>query len=121
MKNMQYYPKFLNFFVFFFFSTRYVTAATSAKDVLILLDTSGSMTGIRLEIAKKLIEFLFDTFTDNDFFNIITYSNVANFLMPEFSNMFIQADKHNKQSFIDSLRSFKNTSHQGKFSTLNFF
>ena len=47
----------------------------SAKDVLILLDTSGSMTGIRLEIGKKLIEFLFDTFTDNDFFNIITYSD----------------------------------------------
>lgn len=53
----------------------YMSAATSAKDVLILLDTSGSMTGIRLEIGKKLIEFLFDTFTDNDFFNIITYSD----------------------------------------------
>ena len=53
----------------------YMMAATSAKDILILLDTSGSMTGIRLEIGKKLIEFMLDTFTDNDFFNIITYSS----------------------------------------------
>ena len=64
----------------------YMSAATSAKDVLILLDTSGSMTGMRLEIGKKLIEFLFDTFTDNDFFNIITYSNevihLSKFIFP---------------------------------------
>jgi hypothetical protein len=53
----------------------YIGAASSAKDVQILLDTSGSMTGSRLEIAKKLVEFLFDTLTDNDFFNIITYSD----------------------------------------------
>lgn len=50
-------------------------AAASPKDVIILLDNSGSMTGLRLEIGKKLIEFILDTFTDNDFFNILTFSN----------------------------------------------
>lgn len=53
----------------------YIGAASSSKDVQILLDTSGSMTGSRLQVAKKLIEILFDTLTDNDFFNIITYSD----------------------------------------------
>ena len=55
----------------------YIMAAASPKDALIMLDVSGSMTGLRLEIGKKLIEFILDTFTDNDFFNIITYSNTV--------------------------------------------
>ena len=53
----------------------YIMAAASPKDVLFLLDTSGSMLGLRLEIAKKLIEFILDTLTDNDYFNIITFAN----------------------------------------------
>jgi len=52
----------------------YIMAAASSKDVVILLDTSGSMTGLRLEIATKLVESILDTFTDNDFFNIITFA-----------------------------------------------
>jgi uncharacterized protein with von Willebrand factor type A (vWA) domain len=50
-------------------------AAASPKDVILLLDTSGSMTGLRLEIGKKLIEFILDTLSDNDFFNVLTFSN----------------------------------------------
>jgi hypothetical protein len=53
----------------------YIMAASSPKDVVILLDVSGSMTGLRLEIAKKLISSIMDTLTDNDFFNILTFSN----------------------------------------------
>jgi hypothetical protein len=55
----------------------YIMAAASPKDVLILLDRSGSMTGLRLEIAKKLIEAIMDTLSDNDFFNIFTFSNTV--------------------------------------------
>ena len=55
----------------------YIMAAASPKDVLILLDRSGSMTGLRLEIAKKLIEAIMDTLSDNDFFNILTFSNTV--------------------------------------------
>ena len=52
----------------------YIMAAASSKDMLILLDSSGSMTGLRLEIATKLIESILDTLTDNDFFNVITFA-----------------------------------------------
>jgi hypothetical protein len=58
----------------------YVMAAASSKDAIILLDTSGSMTGLRLEIAKRLIVFMLDTFSDNDFFNIMTFSNTVSLL-----------------------------------------
>ena len=53
----------------------YIEAATSPKDILILMDTSGSMTGIRREIAKHVINNILDTLGNNDFVNIITFSN----------------------------------------------
>jgi hypothetical protein len=81
----------------------YIMAAASPKDVLILLDTSGSMTGVRLGIAKKLIEAILDTLSDNDFFNVLKFSKRPDFLMSNASNetmyrdRFIQAGKTNKQ------------------------
>jgi len=55
----------------------YIEAATSPKDILILMDTSGSMTGIRREIAKHVINNILDTLGNNDFVNIITFSNIT--------------------------------------------
>lgn len=53
----------------------YIEAATSPKDVLILMDTSGSMTGIRREIARHVINNILDTLGNNDFVNVITFSD----------------------------------------------
>lgn len=55
----------------------YIEAATSPKDILILMDTSGSMTGMRREIARHVINNILDTLGNNDFVNIITFSNVT--------------------------------------------
>jgi hypothetical protein len=98
----------------------YLMAAASPKDVLILLDVSGSMTGSRLEIAKKLIEGILDTLSDNDFFNILTFSNKVNYLMKgnnetRYRNRFIQAGRTNKRVFIEKLKWFKNTSNIANF------
>ncbi|CAF0767753.1 unnamed protein product [Brachionus calyciflorus] len=97
--------------------TWYIMAAASPKDALILLDVSGSMTGLRLEIGKKLIEFILDTFTDNDFFNILTFSNNVQYLFnddPDYKDTFIQAGKANKLKFKQRLETYKNTSQQGR-------
>lgn len=95
----------------------YIMAAASSKDVLILLDTSGSMTGLRLEIATKLVESILDTFTDNDFFNVITFATESQYLFektePAYANKFIQASKINKSKFKDALLDL-NTTAQGK-------
>jgi voltage-dependent calcium channel alpha-2/delta-3 len=92
----------------------YIIAAASPKDVIILMDSSGSMTGLRLEIAKKLIESIMDTLSDNDFFNILTYSNTVNYLMDlrnetMYRGRFIQAGKANKERFMEKLKTYKNT------------
>ncbi|XP_011687396.1 PREDICTED: voltage-dependent calcium channel subunit alpha-2/delta-4-like [Wasmannia auropunctata] len=73
----------------------YIEAATSPKDVLILMDTSGSMTGIRREIAKHVINNILDTLGNNDFVNIITFSNETKQVVSCFNDTLVQANLAN--------------------------
>lgn len=50
---------------------RYIQAATSPKDLVILVDTSGSMTGERMVIARQTVESILATLSDDDFFNVL--------------------------------------------------
>lgn len=54
--------------------SRYIQAATSPKDLVIVVDVSGSMKGLRLTIAKHTINTILDTLGENDFVNIIAVS-----------------------------------------------
>jgi len=45
-----------------------------AKDVIIVLDTSGSMRGEKLAQAKGALEFVLDNLNDEDRFNVIAFS-----------------------------------------------
>ena len=62
----------------------YIETATCSKDIVILLDNSGSMTGYRNYIAQLTVKSILDTFSNNDFINIYKYSNDVEPLVPCF-------------------------------------
>lgn len=53
----------------------FVEAMTSPKDVIILLDRSGSMKGKRRVLSRYIINNILDTLYDNDYVNVYTVSN----------------------------------------------
>lgn len=63
----------------------FIETATCSKDVVILLDNSGSMTGYRNYIAQLTIKSLLDTFSNNDFVNIFNFSSSVGQIMKCFN------------------------------------
>ncbi|XP_067041967.1 voltage-dependent calcium channel subunit alpha-2/delta-2-like [Acropora muricata] len=75
----------------------YIQGATSPKNVVILIDASGSMHGVPMRIAKLAAQSLIDTFGDNDFFNVVYFSKNAQVLCCDGTGPpLLQATKKNK-------------------------
>jgi len=68
----------------------YIEAAASPKDVLILVDNSGSMTGMRKEIARHVVSNILDTLGNNDFVNVFNFSEEIDEVVPCFKDMLVQ-------------------------------
>ncbi|XP_027691684.1 voltage-dependent calcium channel subunit alpha-2/delta-3 [Vombatus ursinus] len=81
----------------------YIQAATSPKDVVILVDVSGSMKGLCLTIAKQTVSSILDTLGDDDFFNIIAYNEELHYVEPCLNGTLVQADRTNKEHFREHL------------------
>ncbi|KAF5919401.1 hypothetical protein HPG69_009882 [Diceros bicornis minor] len=77
----------------------YIQAATSPKDIVIVVDTSGSMKGLRMTIAKHTISTILDTLGENDFINIIAYNDYIHYIEPCFRGILVQADRDNREHF----------------------
>lgn len=62
----------------------YSAGVANPKDVVILVDTSGSMTGLRREIAKGVVFEILDTLSNNDHFVVLKFSeNVTPIGLPK--------------------------------------
>jgi len=59
----------------------YTAAATSPKNLIILQDVSGSMTGMRRRIAKAVVNTILDTLTENDYVNVFNFSDLTHALV----------------------------------------
>ncbi|TNM88860.1 hypothetical protein fugu_005114 [Takifugu bimaculatus] len=82
---------------------QYIQAATSPKDVVILVDVSGSMKGLRLTIARQTVSSILDTLGDDDFFNIIAYNQEIHYVEPCLNGTLVRADRTNKDHFREHL------------------
>lgn len=84
----------------------YIYGAASPKDVVILLDTSGSNTGIRKKIGQAVVEHILNTLTDNDYVAALKFSKTVEPISKCFDSL-VQANKKNIIEIKESLSSFK--------------
>ncbi|KAI4791235.1 hypothetical protein KUCAC02_034127, partial [Chaenocephalus aceratus] len=77
----------------------YIQAATSPKDIIIMVDISGSMKGLKMTIAKHTINTILDTLGENDFVNVIAYTDYIRYVEPCFKGTLVQADLDNREHF----------------------
>lgn len=90
----------------------FIEAATCSKDVVILFDNSGSMTGNRQFIATFTVKAILETFSNNDFLNIFTFSNDTFETISCFNReMLVQATPDNLNTFNKALKGLKPDGH----------
>nr|XP_006820803.1 PREDICTED: voltage-dependent calcium channel subunit alpha-2/delta-1-like [Saccoglossus kowalevskii] len=82
--------------------TWYIQAAASPKDMMILIDVSGSVHGLVLELIKASAVSLIDTLGENDFVNIASFNERARFV--SCFETFVQANERNKNVMKDKIR-----------------
>lgn len=59
---------------------------------MILLDASGSMSGKSFELAITTVSAILDTLSDNDFVNLISFSDKTRSVVPCFKDKMVNAD-----------------------------
>lgn len=68
----------------------YIQAATCSKDVVILLDISGSMYGMHQSISQLVVKSMLKTFNNDDSINIISFNTNFFYLVPCFKDLLVQ-------------------------------
>lgn len=91
-------------------SAWFVEAATSPKDIVILLDASSTLSSKHRNLARATIHVILDTLGPNDFVNIFTFSDVTVELVSCYKEMLVQATDENKKTLKTALASVKGDS-----------
>jgi Ca-activated chloride channel family protein len=83
--------------------TRFDEHERMAKDVVFVLDTSGSMSGEKIDKAKAALRFGVESLDPRDRFNLISFSGEEHLMSGALSEATKEA-RHKAMAFIDSLR-----------------
>lgn len=74
---------------------------------MILLDASGSMSGKSFELAIATVEAILDTLGDNDFVNLIAFSDITKSVVPCFKDKMVRAFPDNIKEMKDAVKAIK--------------
>merc|ERR1712123_10150 len=90
----------------------YIKSAASPKDIVILLDKSGSMTGLRKEIAKHVVLNIMETLGEDDFVTVLTFSDETRPLVDCFTDEngepeLVQATTENIAEFTEAVNNIE--------------
>uniref|UniRef100_A0AAY5L524 VWFA domain-containing protein n=1 Tax=Esox lucius TaxID=8010 RepID=A0AAY5L524_ESOLU len=80
----------------------YIQGASSPKDMVIIVDVSGSVSGLTLKLMKNSVVKMLDTLSDDDYVNVARFSEKAEAVVPCFKTL-VQANKRNKNIFKESI------------------
>ncbi|XP_047245424.1 voltage-dependent calcium channel subunit alpha-2/delta-1-like isoform X3 [Girardinichthys multiradiatus] len=83
----------------------YIQGAASPKDMLILVDASGSVSGLTLKLIKTSVSNMLETLSDDDFVNVVSFNKTAR---PAacFQNL-VQANVRNKRILKEAVQRLK--------------
>nr|XP_033782080.1 voltage-dependent calcium channel subunit alpha-2/delta-2 isoform X1 [Geotrypetes seraphini] len=80
----------------------YIQGASSPKDMVIIVDVSGSVSGLTLKLMKTSVMEMLDTLSDDDYVNVASFNEKA-----EAASCFrqlVQANVRNKKVIKDAVR-----------------
>uniref|UniRef100_A0A8C5FU49 VWFA domain-containing protein n=1 Tax=Gadus morhua TaxID=8049 RepID=A0A8C5FU49_GADMO len=81
----------------------YIQGASSPKDMVILVDVSGSVSGLTLKLIKASVMEMLDTLSDDDYVNVARFNEKAEAVVPCFKHL-VQANIRNKKIFKDAVQ-----------------
>ena len=76
----------------------------SVKNVIFVLDKSGSMNGAKFEQAKGALKFVLERLEDQDNFNLVSYSSQVDLWQPEIMAM-TKENRGTALNYVENLRS----------------
>uniref|UniRef100_A0A3Q2PNP9 Calcium voltage-gated channel auxiliary subunit alpha2delta 2 n=1 Tax=Fundulus heteroclitus TaxID=8078 RepID=A0A3Q2PNP9_FUNHE len=81
----------------------YIQGASSPKDMVILVDRSGSVSGLTLKLIKASVMEMLDTLSDDDYVNVARFNEKAEAVVPCFKHL-VQANVRNKKIFKEAVQ-----------------
>ncbi|XP_068611504.1 voltage-dependent calcium channel subunit alpha-2/delta-1-like [Brachionichthys hirsutus] len=81
----------------------YIQGAASPKDMLILVDASGSVSGYTLKLIRTSVSQMLETLSDDDYVNVVYFNDKAKSASC-FQNL-VQANVRNKRMLKEAVRS----------------
>ncbi|XP_078409452.1 voltage-dependent calcium channel subunit alpha-2/delta-1-like isoform X2 [Cetorhinus maximus] len=79
----------------------YIQGAASPKDMLILVDVSGSVSGLTLKLIRTSVSEMLETLSDDDYVNVVSFNNQAKSVSC-FRHL-VQANVRNKKVLKDAV------------------
>uniref|UniRef100_A0A8C1QMU5 Calcium channel, voltage-dependent, alpha 2/delta subunit 1a n=1 Tax=Cyprinus carpio TaxID=7962 RepID=A0A8C1QMU5_CYPCA len=80
----------------------YIQGAASPKNMLILVDASGSVSGLTLKLIRTSVSEMLETLSDDDYVNIVSFNNSAKSVAC-FENL-VQANVRNKKILKEAVQ-----------------
>ncbi|XP_047202763.1 voltage-dependent calcium channel subunit alpha-2/delta-2a isoform X4 [Girardinichthys multiradiatus] len=80
----------------------YIQGASSPKDMVIIVDVSGSVSGLTLKLMKTSVMEMLDTLSDDDYVNVAKFNEKAEAVVPCFRTL-VQANVRNKKIFKEAV------------------